>query len=231
MATFEETDSRAGKLAAILRPLGQGPMTLTQAKRAAELLDLHWTTVYRLRRRFLSDPVVSALDPQDRGPTPGSRRLSPAVDSVIDEVVQAWLPAQHHLAHPATDLLLEVRRRCVAAGLTPPSRSTVARRWSEHHERDALRRAELPEAKVAPGNFTVKHPLDIVQVDHTQADVILVSEMDGTVIGRPWLSVALDIATRSVLGFYVGMDRSGAATVGLLLTRVVLSKCGWLAKS
>lgn len=133
MATFEEkTDSRAGKLAAILRPLGQGPMTLTQAKRAAKLLDLHWTTVYRLRRRFLSDPVVSALVPQDRGPTPGSRRLSPAVDSVIDEVVQAWLPAQHHLARPATDLLLEVRRQCVAAGLAPPSRSTVARRRSEH---------------------------------------------------------------------------------------------------
>ncbi|WP_244884734.1 Mu transposase C-terminal domain-containing protein, partial [Paraburkholderia mimosarum] len=72
--------------------------------------------------------------------------------------------------------------------------------------------------------------MDIVQIDHTQADILLVSELDGRVIGRPWLSVALDVATRCVLGFYVGMERPGAATVGLLLTRVVLSKAPWLAK-
>ncbi|WP_240674553.1 hypothetical protein [Burkholderia stabilis] len=42
------------------------------------------------------------------------------VDAVIDEVVHVWLPTQRHLAHPATDLVLEVRRRCELAGLQPP---------------------------------------------------------------------------------------------------------------
>jgi putative transposase len=230
MASSDETNSRARKVAAVLRPLGRGPLTRVQARRAGQLLDVHWTTVYRLRQRFLADPVISALDPQHRGPTPGGRRLSPAVDDIIEEVVQRWLPAQRQLAHPATDLVLEIRRRCVAARLEPPSRSTVARRWSEHREQDALRRAALPESQIAPGNFLVRHPLDIVQIDHTQADVLLVSELDRKVIGRPWLSVALDVATRCVLGFYVGMERPGAATVGLLLTRVVLSKTPWLGK-
>jgi len=48
-------------------------------------------------------------------------------------------------------------------------------------------------------------------------------------IGRPWLSVALDIASRCVLGIYLAMERPNAATVALLLTRVVLPKAGWLA--
>ena len=143
MASSDETDNRARKVAAVLRPLGRGPLTRVQAKRAGQLLDVHWTTVYRLRQRFLADPVISALDPQHRGPTPGGRRLSPAVDNIIQEVVQSWLPAQRQLAHPASDLVLEIRRRCVAARLEPPSRSTVARRWPEHREQDALRRAAV----------------------------------------------------------------------------------------
>ena len=50
------------------------------------------------------------------------------------------------------------------------------------------------------------------------------SEYDRRVIGRPWLTIALDVATRYVLSFYVSMDRPGAATVGLLLTRAALCK-------
>jgi putative transposase len=156
--------------------------------------------------------------------------LGGAVDTVIDEVVHVWLPTQRQLAHPATDLVLEVRRRCELAGLQPPSRTTIGRRWAQHREADALKRAALPDSMTAPGSLVAKYPLEIVQVDHTQADVVLVSEYDRQVIGRPWLTIALDVATRCVLSFYVGMDRPGAATVGLLLTRAVLSKAPWLAK-
>jgi putative transposase len=67
-------------------------------------------------------------------------------------------------------------------------------------------------------------------VDHTQADLFVVDELERKVVGRPWLSIALDVATRCVLSFYVSMERPGAATVGLLLTRAVLSIAPWLAK-
>src|SRR5215472_15618417 len=86
MAFSNETKSRVAKLAAVLRPLGNGPLTLAQAKRAGHLLCLHWTTVYRLWRKFLSDPVVSSLNPRHRGPKVGSHRLDPAVNDVIENV-------------------------------------------------------------------------------------------------------------------------------------------------
>jgi putative transposase len=182
MAVAHETGGRAAKVAAVLRPLGRGPLPRAQAVVAGRLLGVHWTTVYRLRRRFLADPVASAVAPLPRGPTTGGRRLGVAVDVVIDEVVHLWLPKQRQLAHPDTDLVLEVRRRCALAGLGLPSRSTIGRRWAEHREQDALKRAALPEAVVAPGAFVARLPLDIVQVDHTQADVLLVREFDRKVM-------------------------------------------------
>ncbi|MGF6297900.1 hypothetical protein OKW42_001230 [Paraburkholderia sp. WC7.3d] len=108
----------------------------------------------------------------------GGGRLGDDVDKVIDEVVHVWLPKQRQLAHPATDLVLEVRRRCALAGLQLPSRTTIGRRWARHRELDALKRAALPDALKSPGSLAAKYPLEIVQ-DHTQADVLLVSEHDG----------------------------------------------------
>ena len=154
MTVSEETAIRAAKVADVLRPLGRGPLSKKLAIVAANLLGVHWTTVYRLRQRFLADPVASAVIPKRRGPSEGDRRLGRAVDSVIDEVVHVWLPSQRQLAHPATDVVLEIRRRCELAGLRPPSRTTIGRRWAQHREADALKRAALPDAMIPPGLFT-----------------------------------------------------------------------------
>jgi putative transposase len=47
-------------------------------------------------------------------------------------------------------------------------------------------------------------------------------------IGRPWLSVAMDIATRSILAILVTFEPPSATTVALLITRIVHSKTAWL---
>jgi putative transposase len=130
---------------------------------------------------------------------------------VIDEVVHVWLPTQRQLAHPAMDLMLEVRRKCELVGLQPPSRTTIGRRWAQHREADALKRAAPPDAMTAPGSLVAKYPLEIVQVDHTQADVVLDSEYDRRVIGRPWLTIALDVATKMRVEF---LRRHGASGSG-----------------
>ncbi len=134
MSAHEGEGERAAQLAAVLRPLGQGPLTRDQAAAAANLLGVHWTTVYRLRRRFLADPVMSSMSGRSRGPKSGDRRLEVAVDHVINDVIRDWLPKQRQLAHPSTDLVLEVRRRCALAQLALPSRNTVARRWANNEK-------------------------------------------------------------------------------------------------
>ena len=71
--------------------------------------------------------------------------------------------------------------------------------------------------------------MELVQVEHTQADFFVVDEASRKAIGRPWISVAIDVASRAVVGLYVAMERPNAAAVALLLTRVAMPKTAWLA--
>lgn len=215
-------------IARLFRPLGRQAMTKEQAKRAAQLLQMHWSSVYRLRQRFLLDPVASSVARRSPGPRDGSRRLDPEADELIALTLTQWLPRQKELAHPVNDITMEVRRACRKRGIAAPSRHTISRRWERHKEQLAIELANDPDALIAPGHLTSNIPLEIVQIDHTQADVFVVDEVDRKPIGRPWLSVAIDVATRCIVAIYLSMERPNAATVALLLTRVVLPKPAWL---
>ena len=216
--------NRELKIAEILRPLGTGPLSRQMAMRAAQLLNIHWTSVYRLRRRFLAHPVTSSLKAKDPGPREGQRHLDPAVEGIIDAVLQDWLPQQSDLGRRLRDIDQEIRRRCIKKRLEPPSRFSVARRWDAHQTMQAEALADNPKALKAPGEFKVDAPLQVVQIDHTLADVMVVDGLTRRVARRPWISVALDVATRCVVGISVSFDRPSAATVALLVTRVAFSK-------
>ena len=218
---------REARIARVLRPLANGALTNEQAKRAGQLLGLHWTTVYRLRRRFLPNPVASSLLRDTPGPRAEPRSLPS--EGILEEVLHHWLPRQPQLAHPVRDLHFEIRGRCTKLGLLAPSRNTVSRRLAAHRRLQAELLGLDPASQIAPGSFVASAPLEIVQIDHTQADVIIVDRFTRRTVGRPWLSLAIDLATRCVVGFFVGMERPNAGTVALLISRIVLPKQDWLA--
>jgi putative transposase len=58
--------------------------------------------------------------------------------------------------------------------------------------------------------------LDIVQIDHTRVDVSVVDREHRLSIGRPWLMLAIDIATRAVVGFSVALEIPSALSVSLV---------------
>jgi putative transposase len=91
-----------------------------------------------------------------------------------------------------------------------------------------MKLANEPEARIPPGHLISNTPLEIVQIDHTQADAFVVDDIHRKPIGRPWLSVAIDVATRCVVAIYLAMERPNAATVALLLTRVAFPKAPWI---
>jgi transposase InsO family protein len=72
-------------------------------------------------------------------------------------------------------------------------------------------------------------PLERVQIDHTLVDVVIVDEGDRLPIGRPWLTLVIDVASRAVLGFSVSLDEPSTASVALALVQAVLPKDLWLA--
>jgi len=64
-------------------------------------------------------------------------------------------------------------------------------------------------------------PLVIVQIDHTPADIILVDSFERKPIGRPWVTLAIDIATRMVTGYYVSFEAPSRLSIALCRSQIV----------
>jgi putative transposase len=77
--------------------------------------------------------------------------------------------------------------------------------------------------------LNVDELLGLVQIDHTLVDVIVVDEIDREPIGRPWTTLAVDVATRMVLGFGLGLEAPDVTSVALTLSMAVLPKTRFLA--
>jgi putative transposase len=72
------------------------------------------------------------------------------------------------------------------------------------------------------------HALQIVQIDHTKLDVFVVDERQRLPIGRPWLTLAIDVASRMVAGYHLSLEAPSATAVALALHHAVLPKEAWL---
>ena len=160
------------------------------AKQAGKLLDLHWTSVYRLRTRFLAHPVASAVRQRERGPKSGQHTLDPRIEAVITEVIENWLPKQQALAAPMRDLTTEIEGRCRQANLKARGRNTVARRWAESREEVAAALAARERFQRAPGSFEASRPLEMVQAERVNdfAPRVVMNLLCRAVSGRRWRS-------------------------------------------
>jgi len=198
---------------------------------ACTSLSVSRATLFRLLQRFKSQETVSSLLPQKKGRGIGSKNHDPARDLLIRRTIEKLYltPERASLAR----LVEEVRLLCVQEGLAPPSWRTVKARLAEFDLRtQALARHDkrmIAATKAVPGEYHASRPLEIVQIDHTRVDVIVVDEETRKPIGRPWITLAMDIFTRAVTGFYLTMDSPSRLSISLCLLHAVYDKTAWLA--
>ena len=81
-----------------------------------------------------------------------------------------------------------------------------------------------------PGAYESKWLLDLVQMDHTRADVILVDSLHREELARPWLTLLIDIWTRTILGFYVSFGDPSIFRCGRAVANALLPKGPLLRK-
>ena len=72
--------------------------------------------------------------------------------------------------------------------------------------------------------------LEQVQVDHTVIDVLIVDERDRLPIGRPYLTVAIDVCSRCLIGMVVTLEAPSAVSVGLCLAHARCDKRPWVER-
>jgi putative transposase len=192
--------------------------------------------LYRLLDRWRANgEVATALLPQKSGPEKGTKsRVSPEIDAIIRSAIKdVWMSRQQASMEA---VIREVNERCRCARLQRPSPTTVRRRIARISDKAALkarRGAKEARAKFEPatGDFPeTRWPLQVVQIDHTPVDAIVVDQVHRLPIGRPWLTLAIDIHTRMVAGFLLSLEPPQAASVALCLTHAVLPKEEWLSR-
>ena len=69
-----------------------------------------------------------------------------------------------------------------------------------------------------------KQPFELYQIDHTLADIIIVDEGERKSIGRPWLTIVVDVAIRMIAGFHLSLDSPSSSSVALAISHAVLPK-------
>lgn len=162
--------------------VGPGP-TKPRIRSAAEALEVSTRTIQRLIARYKSSAQTTSLVPHQSG------------------------PASYRPKTPMEETYREVVRRCRQVHLPAPARNNIIKRIRALDARMVARRRMGPKASEGialstPGTLTASQALELVQIDHTLADVIIVDSHHRRSIRRPWLSLAIDVATRSVLGPY-----------------------------
>lgn len=82
--------------------------------------------------------------------------------------------------------------------------------------------------RAVPGMLGPLPALQIVQVDHTKADIFVVDEETRLPIGRPWLTLAMDVCSRMVTGFYLTIDAPSWLSTSRCLLHSIFDKSAWL---
>lgn len=208
------------RFAAIAPLLDRMPTRKDVELRAREV-ERNPTTLYRWLHLWRAGQTLSALVPRPRGSPPGANRLNVASEAIIAKnlaAVQSKLPRQS-----ASRLFQRIRFDCRAAELPVPHVATIRRR---------LRAKESKKpGKPLCGSFPgANSSLAVVQIDHTKLDLIVVDEQERRPIGRPWLTLAIDVFSRVVVGSYLSLDSPGVHSVGLCVAQAVLPKGPLLAK-
>lgn len=231
--TNEEWAVAQKRLQAI-KPLLDNPVrTRSDVEALAAAEGVNATTLYKWLKVFQAAGHVSSLVPDKRGRKQGTLLLDPRQEAIIQLTIEeVYLSKQRQKPQDVVD---EVMRRCRLAKITAPHANTVRARVIALNPAVSLRRRgqrDIARNKFAAiqGSFPGgEHPLSVVQIDHTPADIILVDEVNRKPIGRPWLTIAIDVYSRMIVGLYITFERPSVTSVGICLARAICPKREFLA--
>ena len=228
----EDTNWDIGKQRAdIIKPLAE--ISICPRKKileAANTLKLSERYIYKLIRNYReSHGILTSLIPQRPNGGKGKPRLFQNQESLIEQVIDK-LYLNNQKLKPAR-IIEEIRKQSFEQNIITPSEATIRRRICKI-PLVKLQKREEDSTSLLPivGNFPkVDYPLSVVQIDHTLVDIILVDPIDRLPIGRPYLTIAIDVYSRCIAGFILSLEAPSATSVGLCLTHIAMDKEPWLA--
>jgi putative transposase len=213
------------KLVAIDRP------TRADFLSACRELDVKRARLYQLIKAYRERPVTSSLLGALAGTPRGKRYLSTDIEAVVADALGSFYksrqkPSINRLHH-------EVQRRCRARQLKAPSWHTLRTRITAIDPAELARAREGTKAardqfRPVPRQYVAQRAFEVVQIDQTKVDLIIVDREHRRPLQRPWLTLGIDVASRMVAGFYLTLEAPSAVSVALAIQHIVQPKDEWL---
>ncbi|MHB1646577.1 MAG: transposase [bacterium] len=231
-AIDEKNWQEAKRRLEIINPLLTADRTRENVQKRADEFTVAPATLYRWIRKYTSTGTLSSLVPnfQQKGGK-GKKRLDQSVDNIMKKVIEEEYLSKQKL--PATKIFEDIKLICIQAGAISPSENTVRNRIKELDPIQVYKgrrgRSEfLNNYSPVKGSFNANFPLEIVQIDHTPLDIIIVDEIMRKPIGRTYITLAMDIFSRMIFGFYVTFQAPSFFSVGQTLYMGIMPKNNYL---
>ncbi|MEQ8286548.1 Mu transposase C-terminal domain-containing protein [Thalassospira sp.] len=227
-----EIASRRAKIveSVIRRPRPMRP----HVEQAASEQDVSTAMIYRWIAAYTKQPEVKTLLPKRRGPALGSPRLEPEAEDIVSEVIRTYYTEHPNIKF--SKLYGKICDKCRRRGISPvPSKATITRRAKAislelknklKHGPKKGKHLSTPVKKP----YSADYPMQIVQFDHTLCDVFIVDNFDRSALIRPWITLAIDIYSRCIVGYYAGLDSPSSTTVAMAVANTVLPKQDTLSR-
>lgn len=198
----------------------------------AKQFEVSTSALYRWIAQYETTRVVSSLVRKKRSDK-GAHRITPEVEAIIQSCIkELYLNNQRYKIPTVCENIII---RCKRAGLPTPHPNTIRTRIAEIADSEKLSRRRSgkeafqkydPNRGAFPG---ADYPLAVVQIDHTPLDIIVVDQVTRCPIGRPWITLAFDVYSRMVCGFYIAMEHPSTMSLALCVAHAILPKERWLA--
>ncbi|WIV97496.1 Mu transposase C-terminal domain-containing protein [Kinneretia aquatilis] len=162
-------------------------------------------------------------------------KLHPEMDRLIGETIRkAYLTRDRHSLRHALTMIRAQARSLVASGKvneaeTRISLSTLSRRvnaldrYRVIEAREGASRARMVTRTAMDGTVAL-YPFDVVEVDHTPLNWVVICDRTGLPLGRPMLTVMIDAYSGYVVGFYISFYGAGLSSVSGVVRCALMPK-------
>jgi putative transposase len=208
---------------------------------AAEIDDAKPPSASAVQIWFRKYRVTKCVTKLVDGRSKSGRRRDETISSVFQEVLaEVFLTAQKRPGKAVVDAVytkISSMNRGVEADkqIQKPARATVYRWLKDLYQalvlkaRNGKRMTDL-QLRSALKTVKVTKILERVEIDHTPVNVMVIDKLTKLVLGRPWLTLAIDRHSRAIVGFYLSFHAPSAFSVMYCLKCAMLPKEDILAK-
>ena len=206
-------------------------VTAKRAELAAMGVVLSQRTIWRYVVRYRDHGAVGLADPRWTRPHVITGRVDPRLLAIVEKVLTRQTKAS---TGTRTRAIAQITIEAAAQHLTVPSSRTLYRlmtkldRQRHSFGNATTRRTQANRPNRAYGQQVPSRPGELVEIDSTPLDVLVLYPDGGS--GRVDLTLALDIATRTILAAVLSPVAAKAVDAALLLARAMtppMAQPGW----